>query len=67
MLSREPQTPALSNYLLEVGGRLVKLNLQVVRTFGAAGHRQILNGGCLLEVTDWIVRLLRSKPCTEEV
>ena len=34
MLSREPQTLALFNYLLEVGSRLVKLNLQVVRTLG---------------------------------
>ena len=34
MPSRESQTLALSNYLLEVASRLVKLNLQVVRTFG---------------------------------
>ena len=34
MPSREPQTLALSNYLLEVGSRLVKLYLQAVRTFG---------------------------------
>ena len=34
MPSRESQTLAPFNYLLEVGSRLVKLNLQVVCTFG---------------------------------
>ena len=34
MPSRESRTLALFNYLLKVGSRLVKLYLQVVRTFG---------------------------------
>ena len=35
MPSREPQTLAPFNHLLEVGSRLVNLNLQAVRTFGS--------------------------------
>ena len=43
MPSREPQTLALSNYLLEVGSRLVKLYLQAVRTFGPQAIAKLQN------------------------
>ena len=44
MPSREPQTLALSNYLLEVGSHLVKLNLQEVRTFGPQAFTKFQTG-----------------------